>query len=68
MNIGEVLLDYLTDNDKGMKHIITWFLNEVMQEEADQQAGAERYRRTSSRKTYRNGHRKRTLKTRHAHL
>ena len=39
-----------------------------MQEEADQQAGAGRYHRTSSRKTYRNGHRKRTLKTRHGEI
>lgn len=68
MNLKEVVLNYLTDNDEGMKHLITWFLNEVMQEEAEQQAGAERYRRTSSRKTYRNGHRKRTLKTRHGDL
>ena len=68
MNLKEVVLNYLTDNDEGMKHLITWFLNEVMQEEADQQAGAGRYRRTSSRKTYRNGHRKRTLKTRHGEL
>jgi len=44
MNLEEVVLDYLIDNDEGMKHLITWFLNEVMQEEADQQAGAERYR------------------------
>ena len=68
MNLKEVVLNYLTNNDEGMKHLITWFLNEVMQEEADQQAGAERYRRTSSRKTYRNGHRKRTLKTRHGEV
>jgi len=39
-----------------------------MKEEADQQTGAGRYRRTSSRKAYRNGHRKRTLKTRHGEL
>jgi putative transposase len=51
-----------------MKHLITWFLNEVMQEEADQQTGAGRYRGSSSRKAYRNGHRKRTLKTRHGEL
>jgi len=68
MNLKEVVLDYLTDNEEGMKNLITWFLNEVMQEEADQQAGAGRYRRTSSRKTYRNGQRKRTLKTRHGEL
>jgi putative transposase len=68
MNLKEVVLDYLTDNEEGIKHLITWFLNEVMQEEADQQAGAGRYHRTSSRKTYRNGHRKRTLKTRHGEI
>jgi putative transposase len=39
-----------------------------MQEEADQQTGAGRPRRTSSRKAYRNGHLKRTLKTRHGEL
>ena len=68
MDLKEVVRNYLTDNDEGMKHLITWFLNEVMQEEADQQAGAGRYRRTSSRKTYRNGLRRRTLKTRHGEL
>ena len=68
MNLKEVVRNYLTDNDEGMKHLITWFLNEVMQEEADQQTGAGRYRRTNSRKTYRNGIRRRTLKTRHGEL
>jgi transposase-like protein len=68
MNLKEVVHNYLTDNDEGMKQIITWFLNEVMQEEADKQAGAGRYRRTSSRKAYRNGLRKRTLNTRHGEL
>lgn len=65
---GNVILDYLTNNDEGMKHLITWFLNEGMQEEAEQQAGAERDRRTGERKSYRDGHRKRTLKTRHGEL
>jgi transposase-like protein len=50
MDLKEVVRNYLTANDEGMKHLITWFLNEVMQEEADQQAGARRYRRTSSKK------------------
>jgi len=39
-----------------VRDLITLFLNKVMKEEADQQAGAGRYRRTSSRKTYRNGY------------
>ena len=47
MNLKEVVLNYHTDNDEGMKHLITWFLNEVMQKEVDQQTGASRYRRTS---------------------
>jgi len=68
MNLKEVVRNYLTDNDEGMKDLITLFLNKVMQEEADQQAGAGRYRRTRSRKTYRNGYRDRTLKTRHGEL
>jgi putative transposase len=56
MDPKEVVLNYLTDKEEGTKHLITWFLKEVMQEEADQQAGAGRYRKTSSRKAYRNGH------------
>ncbi len=68
MDLKEVVLNYLTDNDEGMKHLITWFLNEVMQEEADQQAGAGRYHRARSRKAYRNGNRRRSLKTRHGEL
>jgi transposase-like protein len=68
MDLKEVVRNYLADNDEGMKQVITWFLNEVMQEEAERQAGAGRYRRTSSRKAYRNGQRKRTLKTRHGEL
>ncbi|KUG14215.1 transposase [hydrocarbon metagenome] len=68
MNLKEVVRNYLTDNDEGMKDLITLFLNKVMQEEADQQAGAGRYRRTTSRKAYRNGYRNRTLKTRHGEL
>ena len=64
MDLKEVVLNYLTDNDERMKHLITWFLNEVMQEEADQQTGAGRYRRTSSRKAYRNGHREEWITSR----
>jgi putative transposase len=38
-----------------MKNLITWFLNEVMQREALEQAGADKYERTGTRRTYRNG-------------
>ncbi len=65
MDLKEVVLNYLTADEEGMKHLLTWFLNEVMQQEANRQAGAGRYRRTSSRRTYRNDHRGRSLKTRY---
>ena len=55
MNSKDLVVNYLTDNEEGMKNLITWFLNEVMQEEANQQTGAGRYERAGSRRTYRNG-------------
>lgn len=56
--------DYLVDPQSGLKSIITWFLNLVMQFEADQQAGADRYERNDNRRAHRNGTVKRTLKSR----
>jgi len=32
--------DYPSDKDEGMRNLITWFLNLMMQIEAHQQAGA----------------------------
>ncbi|GAA5261345.1 IS256 family transposase [Methanocalculus sp. MC3] len=57
--------DYLSDNQNGMKNLITWFLNQVMLMEALQQAGAGHYERTDERKALRNGYKSRTLKTRY---
>ena len=57
--------DYLSDNENGMKNLITWFLNQVMLAEALQQAGAAQYERTDARKAHRNGYKDRTLKTRY---
>jgi len=57
--------DYLSDNENGMKTLITWFLNQVMLAEALQQAGAAQYERTDARKAHRNGYKDRTLKTRY---
>ena len=57
--------DYLSDNENGMKTLITWFLNQVMLLEAFQQAGTEQYERTDARKAHRNGCKKRSLKTRY---
>ena len=39
MNLNDIVLNYLTDNEKGMQQLITWFLNDVMNEEVAQQAG-----------------------------
>lgn len=56
--------DYLIDQDDGIKKLLTWFLNLVMQQEAIQQADAEPYQRIDSRKANRNGYKERSLKTR----
>ena len=68
MNSKDLVVNYLTDNEEGMRNVITWFLNEVMQREADELAGAGRYERTGSRRTYRNGTRSRSLKSRYGSL
>jgi putative transposase len=38
-----LLEDYLVDQEEGLKQLLTWFLNLVMQLEAMQQSGAEPY-------------------------
>jgi transposase-like protein len=68
MNLNDIILNYLTDNEKGMRQLITWFLNDVMNEEVAQQAGVPRHARSSSRKAHRNGYRSRSLKTRFGEL
>lgn len=60
----QLLEDYLIDQDDGLKKLLTWFLNLVMQLEAIQQADAEPYQRSESRKAHRNGYKERSLKTR----
>ena len=59
-----IIEDYLVDQSEGMRHLITWFLNLVMQLEALEQAGAGPYERTETRQAHRNGTRDRTLRTR----
>jgi transposase-like protein len=60
----EFLEDYLNDQDDGLRKLLTWFLNLVMQLEAIQQSEAELYQRVPSRKAHRNGYKERSLKTR----
>jgi transposase-like protein len=65
MNTLELAEDYLVDRNEGMKNLITWFLNQVMQQEALNQIQARPYERTGGRRARRNGTRKRSLKTLH---
>ena len=65
---GEIILQFLQDNEEGIRQILTWFLNIIMEYEAQLQAGATHYERTTSRKAHRNGYKKRTLKTRYGAL
>ncbi len=44
MNLRDIELNYLTNNEKGMQQLITWFLNDVMEEEVAQPAGVPRFR------------------------
>jgi transposase-like protein len=60
----EFLEDYLIDQEDGLKKLLTWFLNLVMQFEAMEQIDAEPYQRVDSRKAHRNGYKERSLKTR----
>ena len=64
MDTNNLLTDYLADPSDGLKQLFIWFLNMVMQLEANQQACAGPYERSDQRKAHRNGIRSRTLKTR----
>jgi len=64
MEIKDIILEFLTENEEGMRSLLTWFLNTVMEYEARIQAGADYYERTRSRRAHRNGYRKRSLNTR----
>ncbi|VUT28189.1 MAG: Transposase, Mutator family [Candidatus Syntrophoarchaeum sp. GoM_oil] len=64
----EFIEDYLVDNEEGMRNLITWFLNLVMQGEALHKVQADPYERTVTRLAPRNGHKDRSLKTRFGEL
>ena len=50
MNTLDLAEDYLIDRNEGMKKLITWFLNQVMQQEALNQIQAQPYERTAEGK------------------
>jgi transposase-like protein len=63
MEIEDFIRDNIYDADEGLKALVTFFLNLVMQYEAEQQTGAERYQRSSTRTAVRNGSKPRSLLT-----
>jgi putative transposase len=63
MNNPGLIEDYNVDRNEGMKNVITWLLNQAMQQEALNQIKARPYERTDQRRAQRNGIRKRSLKT-----
>lgn len=63
MDIGNLIKEYLVDQEDGMRKFLTCFLNCVMLFEATQQAGAIRYERTGTRTARRNGTKKRSLRS-----
>ena len=63
MELNDLIQDYLGDKDEGLKTLVTFFLNLVMQYESEQQVGAKRYERTKDRVAHRNGSKPRTLLT-----
>lgn len=67
-NLMSVIEDYLVDQDDGMRKLLTWFINFVMEQEALHQANAQRYERIDSRKASRNGYKPRTLQTKYGKL
>ena len=60
----DLIEDYLVDQEDGLKKLLTWFLNLVMQLLAMDRIEAEPYERADSRKVNRNGYKGRTLKIR----
>lgn len=66
MDLKDIVLNYLTDNEKGMQQFIMW--NDVMTEEVAQQARLPRYARSSTGRAHRNWYRPRSLKTRYGDL
>ena len=59
----EIISSFLKDSKEGKKHLVEWFLNSVMEEEARIQVSSLPYERTEERKGHRNGSRTRRLKT-----
>ena len=63
ISVEELIKVFIEDRTEGKKGFVTWFLNNVMEEELTEQLNAESYERTDGRRGFRNGTKKRKLKT-----
>ena len=64
LNREEILQLFFENRDEALKILMTKVLNELLQAESEEQLGAGKSERSSSRTDYRNGTRERTLNTR----
>ena len=64
INVGKELLPELLTNQDGLAKLLESVLNQVLEAQASETLGAERYERTDVREGYRNGYRPRQLYTR----
>jgi transposase-like protein len=68
VDLFSLIKDYLVDQEDGIRHLITWSLNLVVEEEALLQSGAKRYERTDSRKVSRNDYKPSNTPTKYREL
>ena len=68
VNIFVLIKDYLFDQENLIRHLITWFLNLVIEEEALLQYGVKRHEITDFRKASRNSYKHRNLQTKYEEL
>lgn len=61
--IKDIILRYFQDDEEVMKMLVTWFLNSVMEYEAQLQAGAD-YHGRPKKKSIPQGYRSRSLNIR----
>jgi len=64
VSVGQELLPGLLTGKDGLAKLVETVLNQVLEAQAADAIGAERYERSDERQSYRNGHRTRTLYTR----
>ena len=64
ITVGKDLLPELLSNQNGLAKLIENVLNQILEAQAEESLGADKYERTDERVGYRNGYRPRQLYTR----